>query len=368
MIKFCTFNVNGLKDDLKRRRVLQFFKLFQFDIIFLQEFHFNCNVDVSKFQREWGRRVFVSTSPSAHFSGVGILFNPKFACTVSQCQRDREGRLISMLIHHAKSNSKIRLCNVYAPNVPSQRRVFFQNLSNFVHGPEPTLLAGDFNCIFHNDDRSGVSANTSCFIGREELQSFLSARSLVDAWVESSPHSPGHTWFHSGKGQSSRLDRIYVPPPLTRLIFLYIVFRFLTTTPWLCILPLKIFSQGKGVWKCSVSILEDTDFCNDFRIHYPLWSTLKPGYNSIVDWWEDCKEREKHSMIRHGVRLARERRDRLAELESKCISAGGAELAQILDDQRRGEPRFRSRERYLEHGEIEAFRFFLSSGKTLCRV
>ncbi|KAJ8042773.1 hypothetical protein HOLleu_09628 [Holothuria leucospilota] len=103
-----------------------------------------------------------------------------------------------------------------------------------------------------------------------------------------------------------------------------------------------------------------------FRIQYPLWSTLRPGYNSIVDWWEDCKERVKRLMIRHGVRLARERRDRLAELESKCISAGGAELEQILDDQRRG-AQIRSRERYLEHGEKPSA-FSLSSGKTPCGV
>ncbi|KAJ8048947.1 hypothetical protein HOLleu_01465 [Holothuria leucospilota] len=337
MFKFCTFNVNGLRDDLKRRRVLQFLKLFEFDIIFLQELHFNCNDDVLKFQREWGGRVFVSTSPSAHSAGVGIAFNPNFVCTVSQSRQDQEGRLISILIHHGKSNSKLRLCNVYAPNVPSSRRTFFQNLNTFVHGPEPVLLGGDFNCIFSNNDRSGDSTNTSCFTGREELQSFLSSKSLVDAWVASSPQSPGHTWLHPGKGQSSRLDRVYVPPSLSMSGIFVHPLALSDHNPVALHFTFNNYqSQGRGVWKCNVSILDNNDFCTDLRNYYPLWCTLKPGFASIVEWWENCKVRVKHLMIRHGVRLARERRERIEKLQSSCISANADELAQILDEQRRG--------------------------------
>lgn len=103
----------------------------------------NCNADVSKSRTEWRRRVFVSASPSSHSAEVDIAFNPKFTFAVIQCQRVQEGRLISMLIlHGVKSNSTLRLCTVYAPNVLSHRRTYFRNLSSFVHGPEPTRLAG----------------------------------------------------------------------------------------------------------------------------------------------------------------------------------------------------------------------------------
>lgn len=56
-----------------------------------------------------------------------------------------------------------------------------------------------------------------------------------------------------------------------------------------------------------------------------MWQTLQPGFDSIVEWWENIKGRNKELCVKHGVRLARERRDRLHNFirsREKLIESG----------------------------------------------
>ncbi|KAJ8019456.1 Zinc finger CCHC domain-containing protein 3 [Holothuria leucospilota] len=131
------------------------------------------------------------------------------------------------------------------------------------------------------------------------------------------PNTPGHTWARGDR--SSRLDRLYLPTnfAVTKVdtVFLpfsdhdpvYVKFS-LNNTP----------RKGKGYWKYNSSISHDEDFVHDLRYQYKLWSTLKPAFGSITDWWENVKSRIKELAIRHGIRIAQDKRHRIFSEQCGC--------------------------------------------------
>ena len=74
-------------------------------------------------------------------------------------------------------------------------------------------------------------------------------------------------------------------------------------------------SQGKGYWKCNVSILKDPHFMDDFQA---LWASLvqKADCDYTLEWWDSCKSTFENLIINHSCRLADNRRAILARLTS----------------------------------------------------
>ena len=57
-LNIITANVNGLSDHIKRRKVFQYFREKNFDVILLQETH--STIDNEKFWRsQWGAKLFL---------------------------------------------------------------------------------------------------------------------------------------------------------------------------------------------------------------------------------------------------------------------------------------------------------------------
>merc|ERR1712002_735842 len=94
----------------------------------------------------------------------------------------------------------------------------------------------------------------------------------------------------------------------------------------------------------------DEKFVEDFIFYYGMWQTLKPGFDCILDWWENIKVRIKELSVKHGVRLARERRSRLHDLQTSCNLADRDTLCSLLRQEQMG-AFIRSREKFLEGAE-----------------
>ncbi|KAJ8019758.1 hypothetical protein HOLleu_41472 [Holothuria leucospilota] len=114
--------------------------------------------------------------------------------------------------------------------------------------------------------------------------------------------------------------------------------------------------RGRGVWKCNTSVLRDEHFQSDFKKHFEMWNTLKPAFTSIIEWWDDVKERAKDLIFRHSVRVAQVRWARLENLKLNLNQANRKEFEDLLDRERKG-AFIRSRTRFLG-SEEEAFAFF----------
>lgn len=281
-ISLATINVHGIRDLAKCGNVLNWMQLFKFDVIFLQETYL-CTDDFTYFKTIWDGPVFYSPAVSSHSCGVAIAFSSKLRCKFSQVNSDNVGRCISVICTFSDSYS-IRFCNVYAPCSPKERVSFLKNLFFYTRGRVPLFVGGDFNCIMSKEDRSGHSLNTSCFVGREEIKSFLQSCNLSDCWLRGFS-SGGHTWKHSGKGLSSRIDRLYLPNHFCSRKPAVFNFPF-SDHDVLNVevaIPIGNALYSKGYWKCNTSILDDHVFVNAFKTYYNLWRTLMPGFDTIVE-------------------------------------------------------------------------------------
>ena len=120
-LSLMTLNVNGMRDSRKRSRIFQFCKSLGVDFVFLQETHIVNEDDVHTWSFEWGGGLHASFGSSTSCGSV-ILVSPRWTPLVGKVDSDHEGRLVCITIKHPSGN--LFLCNVYAPNRPSDRRDF----------------------------------------------------------------------------------------------------------------------------------------------------------------------------------------------------------------------------------------------------
>ncbi|KAJ8019452.1 hypothetical protein HOLleu_41057 [Holothuria leucospilota] len=95
----------------------------------------------------------------------------------------------------------------------------------------------------------------------------------------------------------------------------------------------------------------------ELRSYYKLWSTLKPSFKSMTEWWENIKGRIKHLAIQHSVRIARQKKERLLLLQRVCCNSNEDEVDNIIESELRGAC-IRSRVKILEENEKPSAFFY----------
>ena len=125
-INILTCNMNGLNNPTKRANFFGFLQNSSFDLILLQETGSGPNT-VKRWGDEWLSASIWNSGPSSSCCGVAVLSKPNIE--LQELNRDKHGRMLSAAISYEKNELKI--INVYAPNVPSERYDFFDGLHNF---------------------------------------------------------------------------------------------------------------------------------------------------------------------------------------------------------------------------------------------
>ena len=143
-LKISSINVNGFRNKYKQQIILSRLQQLHFDIVFLQETHVTNIIEAKKFIKLWKGKAMWSFG-SNKSRGVGILFNPTLNMTLENTHYDYEGRVIYADIILA--GVKLRLINVYAPNIHSERRTFLKNLQAYLITSREIILGGDWNCV-----------------------------------------------------------------------------------------------------------------------------------------------------------------------------------------------------------------------------
>ena len=172
-------NVRGLQDNNKRKRNFQTFRNSKFDIILLQETH-SIDEDVVLWKRDWIGRAFFSSLNSTK-SGVAILCKESKNFKAEFENSDKAGRIISVTIETQKN--KFQITNVYAPNIPLQRKTFFDKLKCYVTPKYEIILGGDLNMVENlTMHRQGGNPNRQHLYGLEELNEIKQNCNLIDIW------------------------------------------------------------------------------------------------------------------------------------------------------------------------------------------
>ena len=207
------------------------------------------------------------------------------------------------------------------------------------------------------------------------MAELVKAHGIVDGGKEVKPCEVGPTWGNS-RGIVRRLDYIF----FSRLVecgFGYVVPVFFSDHD---LVHFKISvagpTFGPGYWRLNTNVLEEGEFCKQFRVFFEGLVGLRGLYEGVVEWWEGAKARVRTFCSRYCRRKTqRERKEvmrlqRLMEVEyvaanwmamnQQACDGLKARLRVAYDTQARSFL-WRSRDEYVEQNEKCSAGFFRSS-------
>ena len=244
-LEIASLNVRGLQEYNKRKRIFQTFRNSKFDIILLQETH-SIDEDVVLWKRDWIGRAFFSSLNSTK-SGVAILCKESKNFKAEFENSDKAGRIISVTIETQKN--KFQITNVYAPNIPLQRKTFFDKLKCYVTPKYEIILGGDLNMVENlTMDRQGGNPNRQHLYGLEELNEIKQNCNLIDIWRTQHNFQTKFTYENNIVDFKSRIDRFYIWKISDhRMVCLSL--KNITTN-----------KRGPSYWKLNTSILQNNGY------------------------------------------------------------------------------------------------------------
>ena len=143
-LRISSLNCRGLKDFGVKKKIIDDLNLHNSDITFLQETHIQSLKETRFWENQFLSKGFWSFG--VHNScGVGILLKNDLLYNLVSFQHDYEGRFICVDIN--MNDFELRLINIYAPNVISERADFITNLHDLVHTKRMVILGGDWNFV-----------------------------------------------------------------------------------------------------------------------------------------------------------------------------------------------------------------------------
>lgn len=113
VLKCISYNINGLNNPIKRKKLLGELKKRQCSIAFIQETHLLTS-EHTKLKWEWVEVVCSSSCSLGKKRGVAILFNKSIYFNTTKEIVDDEGRYV--LVIGSISGKALTLLNIYRPN------------------------------------------------------------------------------------------------------------------------------------------------------------------------------------------------------------------------------------------------------------
>ena len=123
-------------------------------MVYLQPQQLTTSIIIQALPVEWRGKAFFSHG-SANSKGVMILINPKLYCKIEKVIADKDGRYIIADIF--LNQTRIFFVNIYAPNDPTQKVLFFKRLQQHLEpvADEHIVVGGDFSCALTEKDKKG---------------------------------------------------------------------------------------------------------------------------------------------------------------------------------------------------------------------
>ena len=210
-IHLSTWNVNGLGNPIKKKKVMTMLRSKKYDVVFLQETHLSIE-ESEKLRRGWVGHVFYSIG-SSKSKGVIILISKHLQFKCLKQIKDDSGRMIIVLAEI--QSQKLILANIYAPNVDDQDFFFDLERKLQAAGDQAVVLGGDFNLLMDPAlDQSGAVLRRvpkSSMI----LKNICKSLGLIDIWRIINPSGRDYTYFSPVHKTYSRIDFFLISKALT---------------------------------------------------------------------------------------------------------------------------------------------------------
>lgn len=256
MINIVSYNVNGLRDFKKRKKLFYHLKqIHQADLVPMQETH--CTLEVEMlWQNQWGGKMINSFGES-NARGVALLIGKEVQCDVERFEVDSQGRFV---IAEIKIDEQlIVLVGVYAPNV--DRPQFFQQLLCQVDDfSNPNIiLAGDFTLLFDtNLDRAGTSEYNH-IRSKQLVVAYMEETELCDIWRIRNPDTRRYTCHKKNSPYFSRIDYFLVSHGLVHCVNSCSICVGFGSDHSIVKLSCQFaqYPRGQGFWKFNTRLLRD---------------------------------------------------------------------------------------------------------------
>uniref|UniRef100_A0AAX7VPN2 exodeoxyribonuclease III n=1 Tax=Astatotilapia calliptera TaxID=8154 RepID=A0AAX7VPN2_ASTCA len=125
--KVLSLNVNGIKNPIKRSKIVSKLKREKIDIAFLQETHLS-KEEHEKWKRMGFKNIYYASHRSGKKRGVAILIPNKVGFEFTGEHKDKEGRFV--LVKGKMEQEDVTLCNIYAP--PGSSTGFFKEIFSLI--------------------------------------------------------------------------------------------------------------------------------------------------------------------------------------------------------------------------------------------
>lgn len=355
-------NVCGLGNDANQKFIFDFASNSRSDFVFLQETLAARPDVIESLRSKWPGKSFWSPALGKQ-GGVAILVSSRTDFDVLQWKKDTSGRVSSLLVRAGKIN--YNLVNIYAPTNPSERKRFFNTISDYFFPNSVKILAGDFNCIESASDKFG--GNFTC---AKELKELRTNVRLVDIWRKTHGSATQCTWFNADKSIGSRLDKFFIAKDLVTNVIkceiLPCVFSDHDSVDLIFDVE-NVFSHGPGVWRLNLALLQDTDFCDTIVQTITKLVEYQRCFPSLHEWWDFLKDSFKDIAQDFGTKkqkqlnyakvnatnlLIKAKRDLLAGDDSAKTRIEHLESdLQAINRAQHEAVKIRSRAQWLEEGE-----------------
>lgn len=331
--KFCSWNVKGLGQLVKRKKVLNTLKAKKYDIAFLQETHLS-ELDNKKLQRDWVGHVYYSVGSSAS-KGVTILVHKHLQFRNQKLYTDEQGRLIIMLAEIG--GQPYILVNIYAPNVDDPS--FFGHLECKIieirNGQDyPIVVGGDFNQIFDMVlDRSRPS-NLKQRKSVDILINICKDMGLVDIWRLLNPKGRDYTFYSANHKVYTRIDYFLISHSLIPYIVTCSIGSILVSDHADISLsiqqPNNVYRAKR--WRFNSSLLKDASFKIQLQEQINLFKeTNIPSSPSPCTTWETLKAVLRGFIIQYASHEKKIKSAELANLETEVKKAENTFKANMSD-------------------------------------
>lgn len=218
-----SYNVNGLGDDRKRRKIFNFLKKNSTgnSVIFLQETYTTVKSE-NIFRYQWHGDMLFSHGTS-NSRGVAIAFRHSLEYkTLSIPVCDKNGRYI--ILYAEIQGSPYLLVNCYAPNAEQEQIKTFQEIHNHIKAMELNpdtnfIFGGDWNLVF-DIEMDAIGKNRKLKSDSiYHLNKIMADFSLIDIWRVRNPSLRQFTWRRTAPNkQMSRLDFFLVSEELEHCV------------------------------------------------------------------------------------------------------------------------------------------------------
>ena len=315
MFLVASLNCNGLINQGKRRDLFTYLAKNKYDLVLLQETFWDQYIH-SLAKLEWDGEICSSFYTISRRRGISCLVRKGSDIDIHHFESDNNGRFLDL--HITVDEQPIRIINIYAPNSPSDRKLFFEDIARKLHTiSDPIILAGDFNNVLNTLlDKYPVTPHPDS--SRKTLKHIMSQFELVDIWRERHPSLIQFTRTASNHTSASRIDRFLIHKQLVRYVKSCSISRYPDSDHDLVELKFdfSLTPRGPGVWIFNNSILEDAAFCSEIR-DLIQQEKLNSNYDTnLLQWYDQLKSSFKstaHKFAKIRSRLSRSRKKKLTK-------------------------------------------------------